>query len=201
LRPKRAAKRYTQATAALQNFCKEKRRTLQIIGAKKHDQRSESAAKAQWIGSTQSRIIHSSPGSPIMSDFLAIGSSIPLLANAQNPEEPAPVASDFTGNGNGSPLIADAVIDGGINGCVDEGSPERGTSRGLVVGNGGNGLAFSDGVVYSFGDLLPRGLISDSGGEAFFRAPRRGSVSNGTGNLVVPGSGTDPFAAPLTTLI
>jgi hypothetical protein len=136
-----------------------------------------------------------------MSDFTANGTSSPLLANAQNPEEPTPVASDFTGNGNGSPLIADAVIDGGINGGVDEGSPERGTSRGLVVGTGGNGLAFSDGVVYSFGDLLPSGLISDSGGEAFFRAPRRGSVSNGTGNLVVPGSGTDPFAAPLTTLI
>jgi hypothetical protein len=160
-----------------------------------------SAAKAQWIGSTQSRIIHSSPGSPIMSDFLAIGSSIPLLANAQNPEEPAPVASDFTGNGNGSPLIADAVIDGGINGGVDEGSPERRTNRGLVVGNGGHGLAFSDGVVYSFGDLLPSGLISDSGDEAFFRGVRRGSISNGSGNLVVTGSGTDPFAAPLTTLI
>jgi hypothetical protein len=144
-----------------------------------------SAAKAQWIGSTQSRIIHSSPGSPIMSDFLAIGSSIPLLANAQNPEEPAPVASDFTGNGNGSPLIADAVIDGGINGGVDEGSPERRTNRGLVVRNGGHGLAFSDGVVYSFGDLLPSGLISDSGDEAFFRGVRRGSISNGSGNLVL----------------
>jgi hypothetical protein len=160
-----------------------------------------SAAKAQWIGSAQSRIIHSSPGSPIMSDFTANGSGNPLLANAQNPEEPAPVASDFTGNGNGSPLIADAVIDGGINGGVDEGSPERRTSRGLVSGNGGNGLAFSDGVVYSFGDLLPSGLISDSGDEAFFRGVRGGSVSNGTGNLVVTGSGTDPFAAPLTTLI
>jgi hypothetical protein len=160
-----------------------------------------SAAKAQWIGSAQSRIIHSSQGSPIMSDFTAIGQSSPLLANAQNPEESAPVASDFTGNGNGSPLIADAVIVGGINGGVDEGSPERGTSRGLVSGNGGKGLAFSDGVVYSFGDLLPSGLISDSGDEVFFRGPRRGSVSNGTGNLVVPGSGTDPFAAPLTTLI
>jgi len=138
---------------------------------------------------------------PVASDFLANGTSSPLLANAQNPEEPTPVASDFTGNGNGSPLIADAVIDGGINGGFDEGSPERRTSRGLVSGNGGNGLAFSDGVVYSFGDLLPSGLISDSGDEVFFRDPRRGSISNGTGNLVVPGSGTDPFAAPLTTLI
>jgi|LakMenE01Jun11ns_1017448.scaffolds.fasta_scaffold9742951_1 hypothetical protein len=138
---------------------------------------------------------------PVASDFTANGTSSPLLANVQNPEEPAPVASDFTGNGNGSPLIADAVIDGGINGGVDEGSPERRTSRGLVSGNGGNGLAFSDGVVYSFGDLLPSGLISDSGDEAFFRGVRGGSVSNGTGNLVVTGSGTDPFAAPLTTLI
>ena len=139
---------------------------------------------------------------PVASDFTAnAGSGNPLLANAQNPEEPAPVASDFLANGTGSPLIADAVIDGGINGGFDEGSPERRTSRGLVSGNGGNGLAFSDGVVYSFGDLLPSGLISDSGDEVFFRDPRRGSISNGTGNLVVPGSGTDPFAAPLTTLI
>jgi hypothetical protein len=149
---------------------------------------------------------------PVASDFLLNGTGSPLLANAQNPEEPAPVASDFTANGTSSPLlanvqnpeeplIADAVIDGGINGGVDEGSPERRTSRGLVSGNGGNGLAFSDGVVYSFGDLLPSGLISDSGDEAFFRGVRGGSVSNGTGNLVVTGSGTDPFAAPLTTLI
>jgi hypothetical protein len=104
------------------------------------------------------------------------------------------------GNGNKSAYNLDG-LNGGINGGVDEGSPERGTSRGLVVRNGGKGLAFSDGVVYSFGDLLPSGLISDSGDEAFFRAPRRGSISNGTGNLVVTGSGTDPFAAPLTTLI
>jgi len=136
-----------------------------------------------------------------MSDFTVTGAGSPRLANAQNPEEPAPVASDFTATGIGSPLLADAVIDGGINGGVDEGSSEHRTSRGLVSGNGGNGLAFSDGVVYSFGDLLPSGLISDSGDEAFFRAPRRGSISNGTGNLVVTGSGTDPFDAPLTTLI
>jgi hypothetical protein len=84
---------------------------------------------------------------PVASDFLVNGQGSPLLADAQNPEEPAPVASDFTGNGNGSPLIADAVIDGGINGGVDEGSPERRTNRGLVVRNGGHGLAFSDGVV------------------------------------------------------
>ena len=55
--------------------------------------------------------------------------------------------------------------------------------------------------VDGFGELLPSGLISDSGDEAFFRDARNRSASNQSGNLVVPGSDSDPFAAPLTTLI
>jgi hypothetical protein len=112
-------------------------------------------------------------------------------------DHPKPIASDFTGNGNGSPLLADAVIDGGLDG----GSPERRNSRGIVVRNGGKGLAFSDWVVDGCGDLLPSGLISDTGDEALFRGAGNSAASNASGNLVVPGSGTDPFAAPLAGLI
>ena len=116
-------------------------------------------------------------------------------------DDPQPVASEFTSIGNGTPLLADAIIDSGSSGGGDDASPERRTSRGIVAGNSGNGLAFSDGSFCGFGDLLPSGLISDTGDEAFFKAGRNKSVSNATGNLLVPDSGTDPFAAPLATLI
>jgi hypothetical protein len=116
-------------------------------------------------------------------------------------DHPKPIASDFTGNGNGSPLLADAVIDGGLSGGLDGGSPERRNSRGIVVRNGGKGLAFSDWVVDGCGDLLPSGLISDTGDEALFRGAGNSAASNASGNLVVPGSGTDPLAAPLAGLI
>jgi hypothetical protein len=120
-------------------------------------------------------------------------------------DDPQPVASEFTSIGNGTPLLADEIIDGGSSGGGDDASPERRTSRGLVVRNGGNGLAFSDGSLCGFGDgfcdLLPSGLISDTGDEAIFSGARNKSVSNASGNLLVPDSGTDPFAAPLATLI
>lgn len=112
-------------------------------------------------------------------------------------DDPQPVASEFTSIGNGTPLLADAIIDGGSSGGGDAASPDRRTSRGVVAGNSGNCSAFSDG----FGDLLPSGLISDIGDEAFFKAGRNKSVSNASGNLLVPDSGTDPFTATLATLI
>jgi hypothetical protein len=120
-------------------------------------------------------------------------------------DDPQPVASEFTGIGGGTPLLADEIIDGGSRGGGDDASPERRTSRGLVVRNGGKGLAFSDGIIDGFGDgfgdLLPSGLISDSGDGAIFSGVRNKSVSNASGNLLVPDSGTDPFAAPLATLL
>ena len=116
-------------------------------------------------------------------------------------DDPQPVASEFTSIGNGTPLLADAIIDGGSRDGGDDASPERRTSRGVVCGNGGNGIAFSDGNIDGFCDLLPSGLISDTGDGAIFSGARNKSVSNASGNLLVPDSGTDPFAAPLATLI
>ena len=49
--------------------------------------------------------------------------------------------------------------------------------------------------------VLPSGLISDTGDGAIFSGARNKSVSNASGNLLVPDSGTDPFAAPLATLL
>jgi hypothetical protein len=119
--------------------------------------------------------------------------------------DPQPVASEFTSIGNGTPLLADEIIDGGSSGGGDDASPERRTSRGIVVGTGGHGIAFSDEIIDgfgdSFGDLLPSGLISDSGDGAIFSGARNKSASNASGNLLVPDSGTDPFAAPLATLL
>ena len=125
----------------------------------------------------------------------------PSSSSDDGSDHPKPIASDFTGNGNGSPLLADVEIDGGLSGGVIEGSPESRTSRGIVVRNGGIGLAFSDGVVDGFGDLRPSVLIRDTGDEVFFRGARNRSAANASGNLVVSDSGTDPFAAPLAGLI
>ena len=141
---------------------------------------------------------------PVASEFTGIGGGTPLLADAiidGGSDDPKPVASEFTSIGNGTPLLADAIIDGGSSGSDDDASPERRTSRGVVAGNGGNCRAFSDGSFCGLGDLLPIGLISDTGDEAFFKVGRNKSVSNASGNLLVPDSGTDPFAAPLATLI
>jgi hypothetical protein len=137
---------------------------------------------------------------PVASEFTSIGNGTPLLADAiidGGADDPQPVVSEFTSIGNGTPLLADAIIDGGSSGGGDAASPDRRTSRGVVAGNSGNCSAFSDG----FGDLLPSGLISDIGDEAFFKAGRNKSVSNASGNLLVPDSGTDPFTATLATLI
>ena len=145
---------------------------------------------------------------PVASEFTSIGNGTPLLADAVidgGSDDPQPLASEFTGIGNGTPLLADEIINGGSSGGGDDASPERRTSQGLVVRNGGKGLAFSDWIIDGFCDgfcdLLPSGLISDTGDEAFFKVGRNKSVSNATGNLVVPDSGTDPFAPPLHTLI
>ena len=55
------------------------------------------------------------------------------------------------------------------------------------------GLLAEHGVV-----VMPN---SDGGDEAFFQAIRNRVATNATGNLVVPHSVTDPFAAPLAGLI
>jgi len=73
--------------------------------------------------------------------------------------------------------------------------------RNASAGNGGHPHAIGDGVVDDFGKPLPSGLISDGGDEAFFQAIRNRVATNATGNLVVPHSVTDPFAAPLAGLI
>lgn len=115
-------------------------------------------------------------------------------------EDPKPVASDFTSIGNGTPLVIDGIIDGGLNGGVDEGSTESLTSRGVVAGNAGGGLVFSDGIVSDFGALVPSGLISDGVDEPLYLGARNRSASNASGNLVFADSGIDPFAAPLAGL-